>query len=127
MILDFYNASERNPLHLIEGDLIVAPIIEPGGPRRLMAGHLLGDLQLAAVLQVGGDHGGAEAVGADFGSQSCSACPPLDHHVHIGLGQGSAIRQPTVAQGSRTLPSSPTDAGDGRVCLLIRDRYIASV
>lgn len=64
-----------------------------------MAGHLLGDLQLAAVLQVGGDPGGAEAVGADLGSQSCSACPPLDHHVHIGLGQGSAIGQPAMAQG----------------------------
>jgi hypothetical protein len=64
-----------------------------------VASHLLGDLELAAVLQVGGDAGGAEAVGADPGSQSWSACPPLDHHVHIGLGQGSALGQPAMAQG----------------------------
>jgi hypothetical protein len=29
-----------------------------------------------AVLQVGGDPGSAEAVGADLGAQSCSSCPP---------------------------------------------------
>jgi hypothetical protein len=68
MILAFYNASESNPLDLIEFDLIVAPVIESGGSGRLVAGHLLRDLQLAAVLQVGGDPGGAEAVGADLGS-----------------------------------------------------------
>ena len=39
-----------NPLDLIERDLIITPVIEPGGPCRLMAGHLLGDLQLNAVL-----------------------------------------------------------------------------
>jgi hypothetical protein len=38
-------------------------------------------------------------VGADLGSQSSSSCPPLDHHVHIGLGHGSALRQPAMAQG----------------------------
>ena len=64
-----------------------------------MAGHLLGDLELAAVLKVGGDPGGAEAVGADLGAQSCSSCPALDHHVHIGLGQGCPISQPAMAQG----------------------------
>jgi hypothetical protein len=83
--------SERNPLHLIEGDLIVAPVIERCCPRGFMAGHLLGDLELAAILKVGGDAGGAEAVGADLGAQSCSSCPPLDHHVHIGLGQGRPV------------------------------------
>jgi hypothetical protein len=66
--------SERNPLDLIEGNLIGAPVVKSGGPRRFMTGHLLGDLELAAVLQVGGDPGGAEAVGADLGAQSCRSC-----------------------------------------------------
>jgi hypothetical protein len=38
-------------------------------------------------------------VGTDPGSETCRACPPLDHHVHVGLGQWSAIRQPAMAQG----------------------------
>ena len=54
--------SKCNPLDLIEGNLIVAPVIESSGPRGFVAGHLLGDLQFASVLQVGGDAGGAEAI-----------------------------------------------------------------
>src|ERR1700678_4345445 len=30
-----HKALKGNPLHLIEGDLVVAPVIEPGGPGRL--------------------------------------------------------------------------------------------
>jgi len=89
---------ERNPLHLIEGDPVVTLVVEPGDPREFMAGHLLGDLELTAVLKVGGDPGCSEAVGADLGLQLCSSCPLLDHHVHVGLCQGNAIRQP--ASGS---------------------------
>jgi hypothetical protein len=44
--------SERNPLHLTKGNLIGAPVVEPGGPRRFVVGHLLGDLQLAAVVMI---------------------------------------------------------------------------
>jgi hypothetical protein len=64
-----------------------------------MAGHLLGDFKLAAVLQIGGDAGRTEAVGADLGFEPCSARSLLDHHVYIGLGQGSAVRQSAIAQG----------------------------
>ena len=52
---------ERNPLHLIEGDPVVTLVVEPGDPREFMAGHLLGDLELTAVLKVGGDPGCSEA------------------------------------------------------------------
>ncbi len=64
-----------------------------------MPGHALRDLQLASVLQVGGNSGGPEAVGADPGSQPRRLGPLLNHHVHIGLGQGSAAGQPAMAQG----------------------------
>lgn len=40
--------------------------------------HVLGDLQLAPVLQVGGDPGGAEAVGADLGAQTGDFGPPAE-------------------------------------------------
>ncbi len=36
---------------------------------------------------------------ADFGSESRSSCPPLNHHVHVGLGEG-AIGQPAMAEGA---------------------------
>lgn len=93
--------SVRYSFDLIECDLIAAPVIEAGGPSGFMACHLLGDLQLATVLQVGGDSGRAEAVGADSGPQACTSRPLLDHHVNIGLGQGCAIGQPAMAQGRK--------------------------
>jgi hypothetical protein len=65
---DHGNASKRNPLHFIECDLVAAAIIKSRRPGRLMASHLLGNLQLAAVLQIGGDSGGTEAMSADLGA-----------------------------------------------------------
>ena len=59
------NLSEGNPLHFIERHLITASVIEPGSSGGFMAGHLLRNLQLAAVLEIGGDAGCPEAVRAD--------------------------------------------------------------
>ena len=64
-----------------------------------MASHVLSDLQLAAILEVGGDARCPEAVGADLGPQPGRFGPLLDHQVHIGLEQGSAPGQPAIAQG----------------------------
>ncbi len=41
-----------DPLHLVEGNLIPASVIEPSGPGTLVTGHLLGDLETAAILQI---------------------------------------------------------------------------
>ena len=38
-------------------------------------------------------------MGADSGPEPGRFGPLLDHQVQIGLGQGSAIGQPTVARG----------------------------
>ncbi len=51
-----------------------------------MSGHLLGDLQTAAVLEVSCDAGRSEGVTADPGLSSSSA----NHAPHIGLEQGTA-------------------------------------
>ncbi|MBI4192257.1 MAG: hypothetical protein HY525_17175 [Betaproteobacteria bacterium] len=42
----------QNPLNLIKGELIVAPVIEAGGAGALVVCHLLRDFKLAAVAQV---------------------------------------------------------------------------
>jgi len=45
-------ASKHNPLHLIECDSIIPPIIEAGRSWAFMPRHLLRNFELAAILQV---------------------------------------------------------------------------
>src|SRR5438874_4850855 len=58
-------ASNRNPLHLVERELVVAAVVELGSSGRLVVGHLLGLFQRASVFEVVGDTGGPESVAAD--------------------------------------------------------------
>jgi hypothetical protein len=51
-VIEPTRASNQYPLHLIQTHLIIAPIIEPRRPRRLMIGHLLRDLELVPIAQV---------------------------------------------------------------------------
>ncbi len=55
----------HNLLYLVERDLVVGAVIELGGLRGFVVGDLLGLLDGAAVLEVGGDAGGPEGVVAD--------------------------------------------------------------
>ena len=43
--------SNRNPLDLVEGDLVPGPVVELRGPRGLVGGDELGVLDGAAVLE----------------------------------------------------------------------------
>ena len=54
----------RNPLDLIEADLVGGAVVELGGAGRLVGGDGLGVLDTAAVEQVGGDAGGPEGGGS---------------------------------------------------------------
>ena len=45
-------------------------------------------IERAAVFEMGGEVGGAEAVVADFGGKTGGACAPTHHGVGVGLGQG---------------------------------------
>ena len=78
-----------------------------------MRGHLLGDLQAPAVLEVGRDAGGAEGVAADLGLNSGRGRPAADHPPHIRLlhGLDSELAR-AAARGAkqRTFPVLP-DAG----------------
>ncbi|HEX7193529.1 MAG TPA: hypothetical protein VF207_01065 [Chthoniobacterales bacterium] len=42
--------SKLNPFNLADRDLVFGPVVELGGPGRLMRSHLLGMLEPAAVL-----------------------------------------------------------------------------
>jgi hypothetical protein len=55
----------RDPLHLVERDLVAGAIVELGGARTFMRGHGLSIFYSAAGFEIGGDARGAEAVIAD--------------------------------------------------------------
>ncbi len=59
------SCSDHDPLDLIESDLIAASVVELGGARRGVCGHLAGMLKLAVILEVGGDPGRTEGVVGD--------------------------------------------------------------
>ena len=50
-----HQRSDADPLHLVELDLIASPVIQARRARRLVVGHLLRNLQLAAIQEVLGD------------------------------------------------------------------------
>ena len=54
-----------NLLDFIERDLVVCAVVELGGTRALVGGHGLSVLERAAIVEIGGDAGGAEGVIAD--------------------------------------------------------------
>jgi hypothetical protein len=54
-----------------------------------MCGHLLGDFQLAAVLEIGRDAGSAEGVTADLCFYPGLGSSPANHSPHIGLQHGT--------------------------------------
>ena len=57
-------------LDLVERDLLVQPVVELGGAGGLVPRDPGRDLEVAAVSQVLGDPGAAEAVGADLGGDA---------------------------------------------------------
>ena len=69
---------------------LLPPVVELGGPWRLVVGDVLGRLERAAVLQVGGDAGGAEGMVPDPGLDAGGLRPALDHAVGVLLPQSVA-------------------------------------
>jgi hypothetical protein len=55
-------SSNRNPLHLIERDLIAGAVVELGGARTFVRRHGLGVFERASGFQIGGDSGCPEGV-----------------------------------------------------------------
>ena len=53
---------DRNPLDLIERNLILPPVVELGRPRALVVGDMLRGFKRAVVLQVRGDAGCPEGM-----------------------------------------------------------------
>jgi hypothetical protein len=98
-------ALNRDPLHLIEGDFILAVVVEFGRPGRGVVGDLLGVFQRTTVLHIGGDPGSAEGMVADPGEgidHDANQRPITQTHERrlrrpvfllIGDGQRNAVQQ----------------------------------
>jgi hypothetical protein len=83
-------SAPSNPdlLHLVEGHVVAAAVVEL---RRAGAGvvcHDSGFFQAAAVLQIGGDAGRPEAVVSGLGRNSGTGHAALDHRMGVRLGEG---------------------------------------
>ena len=71
--------SNRDAFDLVEGEVVISPVVELGRLRRFVVGHLLGLFQRPSVEQVVRDPGGPEAVTANRGKNPGLPGPPLDH------------------------------------------------
>src|SRR5580704_3937494 len=80
--------SDRNPLDLVERNLVLSAVIKLGCPRRFVVSNLLRDFQLAAVLQIGRDAGRAEGVIADPRFDAGRFRAPADDAVGVLLEEG---------------------------------------
>lgn len=72
-----------------------------------MSSHLLGNFQLAAILQISRDAGGTKGMATDLGLDSGREGPAADHSPHIGLEQGIAsqlARPPARRAEERIFP-----------------------
>ena len=69
----------RDPLNLIERDLIAGAIVELGGARAFVRGHGLRVLERPAGLEIGRDARSAKSVTADFDAHAEIRGTALNH------------------------------------------------
>ena len=65
--------------------MVVRAVVELGGAGALMSGHRLGVFQRAAIVEIGGDAGGAEGVITDRRRNIRIARAALQHAPGVGL------------------------------------------
>lgn len=82
--------SDRNALDLVEGNLVLPPVVELRGPGAFVVGDVLRGFKRSLVLQVRGDAGRPESMVPDPRLDAGVARPPLDHAVGVLLPHGLA-------------------------------------
>ena len=109
----------QNPLDLVERDLVVASVVEPGGAGGFVVGHLLRHFEFAPVPQILRDAGGAEAVAAYFRLDARVEGAAADHAVHVGLAHRAVAETAGASCGRREGPGLGVErrAGLERCCL----------
>jgi len=77
--------SNRNPLDFVKRDLVGRAVVQFRRSGRLVRRDLLGVLEGASILEVGGDAGCAERMAADRRQNSGGASSPANHLPRLGL------------------------------------------
>src|SRR5208337_1971555 len=97
-------------LDFVESYLVVGPVVELGGARAGMRGHLLGFLQRALALQVAGDSRRPETMAPGLGAYVCLLDPPPDPRADRCVGRCDRCAQPTDHEQPR--PSGSCSCGE---------------
>lgn len=84
-------ALDEYPLHFIDRHIVVAPVIERRGPRRLMRRHLLRDFPPTAILKVLSNACRPKRMIPHTRLNTRRECPPADHPIDIRLAQGGVV------------------------------------
>jgi hypothetical protein len=77
--------SKPYPLHLLLRKALLRPIVELSGPRTFVCSHFLRVFEHAAIAEIGGDAGRAEAVIADRRVNAGRLRSPTDHPPSVRL------------------------------------------
>jgi hypothetical protein len=80
--------SNPEPSDLFGSELLAGAVIQLGRPPRFVVGDGLGMFQRPAVLEIGGDAGGAKCMAAGRVGQAGSLGPPLNHVKHVKSRHG---------------------------------------
>jgi hypothetical protein len=106
--------SNRDPLNLIERDLVTGPIVQLCRARAFLRGHGLGVFDRAARLEIGGDAGRPEDVAPELARLGRA---PSDHLVgidamHRPVGQDSCSARCRAEEGGLVVIA---DTGHGEI------------
>jgi hypothetical protein len=85
---------------------VVPAVIEAGGASGFVAGHLLRHFQFAAVLQVGGDARGAEAMGVSDNGRETAFLESIET-------MALRARRPTANDNTSVTGTNPTPVSEG--------------
>jgi hypothetical protein len=92
-ILHIHGRLNRDPLHLIQANIVASSIIEPGCSGRLVRRNLLRDLQTTAVLEIRGNSGCPEGVVSNLCINARRLRPPPDHAIGIPAFTGRPAKR----------------------------------
>jgi hypothetical protein len=104
---------DSNFFDLIERDLVVRAIVKFGGARTLVGGHGLGIFKRTAVVEIGGNAGGAKSMIADCRGNASVPRAALKHAPRVGL-RHRALGQNAGAADSRAEKRTLAIVGETR-------------
>ena len=115
--------SNRDPLDLIERDLVPGAIVELGGARAFVRRHCLRIFQRAALIEIGGDASCPEHMTAELDLETRFGRAPPDHLIGVDAVH-RVLRQPAGLAGGRAEEGGLAGIADaGRVEIFVDELF----